>query len=91
MRCVASISYIVGVNDRVNAPILPSRGLRHDDPLNPYLFLICAEGFSYILIAARLDGRMKGASIGRKMLHINHLFFVDDCILFGMLLLIALR
>ncbi|KAA3480947.1 LINE-1 reverse transcriptase isogeny [Gossypium australe] len=47
-----------------------SRGLRQGDPLSPYLFLICAEGFSTLLQYTNQRGCMAGA-------------LIDDCVLFG--------
>lgn len=61
----------------------PSRGLRQGDPLSPYLFLICVEGFSTLIKEAEQKGLMMGVPIGRKRFLINYLFFADDCILFG--------
>ncbi|KAA3481168.1 reverse transcriptase [Gossypium australe] len=83
MRCVCSVSYSVSLNGLNRDWFSPSRGLRQGDPLSPYLFLICAEGFSSLLEDLKLKGSMEGAPIGRDRLSINHLFFADDCILFG--------
>ncbi|KAA3477129.1 reverse transcriptase [Gossypium australe] len=83
MRCVSSVSYSICFNGRDSEWFSPSRGLRQGDPLSPYLFLICAEGFSTLLEDAKQRGRMGGAPIGREKLSINYLFFADDCILFG--------
>ncbi|KAA3486800.1 reverse transcriptase [Gossypium australe] len=83
MRCVCSVSYSVSLNGINSEWFFPSRGLRQGDPLNPYLFLICAEGFSTLIQDAKQKGWMLGAPIGRERLSINHLFFADDCILFG--------
>ncbi|KAA3468935.1 reverse transcriptase [Gossypium australe] len=83
LRCISSISYSVSLNGEESESIWPSRGLRQGDPLSPYLFLICAEGFSVLLEEAQRRGSMKGAPIGREKIYINHLFFADDCILFG--------
>lgn len=55
----------------------PSRGLRQGDPLSPYLFIMCAEGLSYLLNNSYYKGETRGES------RINHLLFVDDCVLFG--------
>ncbi|KAH1090505.1 hypothetical protein J1N35_017762 [Gossypium stocksii] len=74
---------MVGLNGERSDWFSPSRGLRQGDPLSPYLFLICAEDFSTLLHEANQKGIMRGAFIGRERLSINHLFFVDDCILFG--------
>lgn len=80
---VRSVSYSVSLNGAVGDWFSPSRGLRQGDPLSPYLFLICAEGFSTLIQEAKQNGQMVGAAIGRERLTINHLFFADDCILFG--------
>ncbi|KAK5802173.1 hypothetical protein PVK06_029756 [Gossypium arboreum] len=82
MRCVCSVSYSVSFNGSNGEWFLPSRGLRQGDPLSPYLFLIFSEGFSILIREAKHKGLMRGASIGKKRLSINHLFFADDCILF---------
>ncbi|KAH1074287.1 hypothetical protein J1N35_026615 [Gossypium stocksii] len=83
MRCISSVSYSVSLNGMLSEWFTPSRGLRQGDSLSPYLFLICAEGFSILLTEAKQKGLINGAPIGRERLSINHLFFADDCILFG--------
>ncbi|KAA3467448.1 reverse transcriptase [Gossypium australe] len=83
MRCVCSVSYSVSINGCNSDWFSPSRGLRQGDPLSPFLFLICAECLSILIEEAKRKGLMKGAPIGRARFSINHLFFADDCILFG--------
>lgn len=83
MRCVCSVSYSVCLNRDMSDWFTPPRGLRQDDPLSPYLFLICTEGFSTLLIEAKQKGLMRGAPISRERLSINHLFFAGYCIFFG--------
>ncbi|KAA3479291.1 reverse transcriptase [Gossypium australe] len=56
MRCVSSVTYSVCLNGEDIECFSPSRGLRQGDPFSPYLFLICAEGFSTLLEDAKQRG-----------------------------------
>jgi hypothetical protein len=49
MRCVTSVSLSVRVNGVLIESFRPSRGIRQDDPISPYLFLLCVEGLSCLL------------------------------------------
>ena len=49
MQYISSISYSVRINGKPRGNIIPSRGLWQEDPLSPYLFLICAESLSTLI------------------------------------------
>lgn len=75
--------YVFGVlmvAPRINSP--SQRGLRQGDPLSPYLFLICGEGFSSLLKVVKTNKSITGVRIARHAPLISHLFFADDNILF---------
>ena len=82
MSCVSSPSFSVLINGKPYGLIHPSRGIRQGDPLSPYLFLLCAKGFTSLLQKAKLDGIIHGVSICRRAPSISHLLFADDSLLF---------
>jgi hypothetical protein len=83
MRCVSSVSYSFLLNGKVCGDFLPTRGLRQGDPLSPFLFLICAEGFSNLIEGAQVRGKLEGFRCSKDSPIISHLFFADDCLLFA--------
>lgn len=82
MRCVTSVHYSFQFNGMIYGEVIPSRGLCQGDPLSPYLFLICAEGFSASLRQAESRSDILGLKIARNAPSITHLFFTDDSQLF---------
>lgn len=81
MQCVSTVSYRFKVNGEMTEDITPTRGLRQGDPLSPYLFLICAEGFSALLNQAEEEGELEGVTICALAPSITHLLFADDSLL----------
>jgi hypothetical protein len=81
MKCISTVSYRIKVNGELTDEIVPTRGLRQGDPLSPYLFLICAEGFSTLLNAAEERGLLEGVTICNNAPSISHLLFADDSLL----------
>ena len=82
MSCVTTPRFSVRINGKAYGNIVPTRGLRQDDPLSPYLFLLCAEGFTSLLTKAEEEGKLHGVSICRRAPSVSHLLFADDSLLF---------
>ncbi|GLT56437.1 hypothetical protein SLA2020_294760 [Shorea laevis] len=82
MACVTSVQYAVLLNGVSSDRVIPSRGLRQGDPLSPYLFVLCAEGFTAMIKEAERQKLLHGARICRQAPTISHLFFADDSFLF---------
>ena len=82
MTCVTSPTFSIRINGKAYGNIKPSRGIRQGDPLSPYLFLLCAEGFSSLLAKAEEDRQIHGVSICKRAPNLSHLLFADDSLLF---------
>jgi hypothetical protein len=81
MRCVTSVSYKVKLNGDLTEEIIPECGFRQGDPISPYLFLICVEGFSSLLHAVETREELEGVKVCVDAPSINHLLFADDSLL----------
>jgi len=82
MTCVRTVTYKVVVNGNPVGLIKPSRGIRQGDPISPYLFILCAEALSNLLIKAEKRGVIFGVPTSPRGSRLSHLFFADDSLLF---------
>jgi hypothetical protein len=82
MKCVTSVRFAVRVNGELLPFFTPSRGLRQGDPMSPYLFLLCAEGFMSLLKFFGGNYVDKGIRVSFRSPWVNHLLFVDDSLIF---------
>ncbi|XP_060960684.1 uncharacterized mitochondrial protein AtMg01250-like [Cannabis sativa] len=75
---VSSVRYKIIHGGHELGPIIPEMGIRQGDPLSPYLFLICAEGFLSLIQKFEREGRLKGCKVANGAPVISHMLFVDD-------------
>jgi hypothetical protein len=81
MACVRSVRYQVRFNSEDTDMFVPTRGLRQGDPLSPYLFLLCAEGLSSLLLYEEEVGGIDGVRVCRNAPSVSHLLFADDSLI----------
>jgi hypothetical protein len=81
MACVKSVRYQVRFNSEETDMFVPTRGLRQRDPLSPYLFLLCAEGLSSLLLYEEEVGGIDGVRVCRNAPSVSHLLFADDSLI----------
>ncbi|XP_060969635.1 uncharacterized protein LOC133036885 [Cannabis sativa] len=78
LATVGSVRYKIVHGGHVSASFVPGRGIRQGDPLSPYLFLICAEGFTSLIKKFEVEGLLKGCKIANGAPLISHMLFADD-------------
>ena len=74
MHCITSVTYSILVNGAAYGNITPT--------ISPYLFLLCADGFSSLILDVARNHKISGVSICKGCPKIAHLFFVDNSLLF---------
>ena len=82
MMCINTASYSVLINGEQCGFFQVSRGIRQGDSLSPYIFLLCAEGLSFLLKKAVRERRITGVAASRGGPKISHIFFAHDSLLF---------
>lgn len=83
MRCVEAVSYSFLVNGKPTKVVVPKRGLRQGDPISPYLFLLCVEGISELVMKKEREGALNGIRLCPGAPRIHHLLFADHSYIFA--------
>lgn len=82
MACVSSANFSILINGHPSPVLKGSRGLRQGFLLSPLLFLLVIEGLSLLIHLEKGEGNIQGVRVA-SLVHITHLLFVDDVLLFG--------
>lgn len=81
-HCMSSVKYNVANDGKEIGPIYPIRGIRQGDPISPYLFIICHEGFSALINNYIHKGWLHGCIVANSAPSISHMLFADDSYLY---------
>ena len=61
LQCISTTSFSLLINGSAYGSFKAERGIRQGDPLSPYLFIICAEVLSRLLVAKEREGSILGS------------------------------
>lgn len=81
-ECVSTARLLVLVNGSPTEEFSPQKGLRQDDSISPFLFILVAECLNVLLSRALELNLIKGVRVGDNEVLVSHLQFADDSILF---------
>ena len=75
-RALIDVRFFVRISGELLPYFTPSRGFRQGDPVSPYLFLLCAEGFSSLLKYYNGGVVDMGLRVSYRSPWVTHLLFV---------------
>ena len=81
MSCVSTVRYNLLLNGSLCKDFTPTRGVRQGDLLSPYLFILCAEILSRMLVKEEAINNIQGIKVSREAPAISHLLYADDIII----------
>ena len=77
-KCISTVSYSVLLNGEPTKTIFPHRGIRHGDPISPYMYIIYTEDLTSLIRQCIQRNQTHGYRASRGGPPISHLLFADD-------------
>ena len=81
MNCVTTTSMSIILNGTPLEPFRMEKGLRHGDPLSPYLFILVSEMLAFFLKKANDMHLIVDVPIGKDRVSLQQLQFADDTLI----------
>lgn len=81
-ECIEDPWFSIMMNETFDGFFELARGLRHGDPISPYLFIIIEEVLSLMMKIKYEVGRISHFYYLRGCPLISHLLYVDDLLVF---------
>ncbi|PON91194.1 hypothetical protein TorRG33x02_130100, partial [Trema orientale] len=66
LDCISTSTFFFCVNGFPKGQVIPSRGLYYGYSLSPYLFLLCVEALSSLIVKAGNDNKLLGMKCSRS-------------------------
>lgn len=82
MQCVSTVTYSILINGAPTVSFRPSQGIRQGDPLSSYLFILCVNILSCMLLDMEGKGLVQGIELRKGEIPITRMFFVDSILIF---------
>ena len=83
MSCISFSHLSILVNGEKTDSFAPSRGIRQEDPLSLYIFILCMEFLVWLIQGEVTNGNWKGIKVSWHGPTFSHIFFADDLVLFA--------
>jgi hypothetical protein len=83
VNLVSTTSFSLLINGAPTKPYSPMRGIRQEDPLSPFIFILMMEGLGRSIKSAITTRETKGIKPYENCLTYTHQQFVDDTLLHG--------
>lgn len=83
MSCILSTSISILFNGGALEDFNPISGICQDDPLSPYLFILCMEYLGCLIERECMEGNWIAIKASRDNIGMSHLFFANDLMLFA--------
>lgn len=83
MACVKSARFTILFQGKGDGFITPTRGIRQGCALSPYIFIICMNILSALLLNELQQGKLKGLKLARSAPPLTNLMYANDLLLMG--------